>query len=72
MCQQNKGGWLHACGKWFGVYDEKDNDICVGVSESTAEVCAYFGGIKAHRVSKSVMLDYSLTFGSKRYRWSYL
>jgi len=57
-----------ACGKWFGVYDERDGEACVGVFESTAEICAFFGGIKPHRVSKSVMLDYSLTFGSKRYK----
>jgi hypothetical protein len=57
-----------ACGKWFALYDVKDNEACVGVFESTAEICAYFGGIKPHRVSKSVMLNYPLTFGDKRFR----
>ncbi|MCL2224102.1 MAG: hypothetical protein FWB96_03935 [Defluviitaleaceae bacterium] len=57
-----------ACGHWYGVYNMRDGEACVGVFESTAEICAFFGGIKAHRVSKSVMLDYWLTFGSERYK----
>jgi hypothetical protein len=57
-----------ACDKWFALYDMCDGEACIGVIERTSEICAYFGGIKPHGVSKSVMLDYRLTFDRDRYK----
>jgi len=55
------------CGKYYGVYDLNRNEACVGIFESTAEIAAYFGGIKKHRISKGIMCQHLLTFGSDRY-----
>lgn len=54
-------------GKWYGVYNVKNEDECVGVFESTAEVCKYFGGIRPNRVSCAIVRKNPLAFGSERY-----
>ena len=54
-------------GKYYGVYDTKDGDACVGVFESTAEICAFFGGIRANRVSCAIVRKNPLAFKSERY-----
>jgi len=56
------------CGKYYGVYNLKEDGACVGVFESTSEIADYFGGIKNHRISKSVMLNYPLVFGKERFK----
>jgi len=61
-------GLVIISGHWYAVYNIREDEACVGVFESTAEICAFFGGILKHWVSKSVMLNYSLTFGSERYK----
>ena len=57
------------CGKYYGVYDLRKNEAeaCVGVFESTAEICAFFGGIKRNRVSSGIMRHNVLTLGKERY-----
>ena len=65
---RKREGLGHLCGKYYGIYDEKRDGACVGIFESTAEICAFFGGIKAHRVSKSVMLNYAMVFGKDRFK----
>ena len=55
------------CGKYYGVYDLKRDEACVGIFESTAEIAAHFGGIRKHRISKGIMQKHLLTFGSDRY-----
>jgi len=55
------------CGKWYAVYNLRRDYECVGVFESTAEICAYFGGIKAHRVSQAISRKNPLTFKSDRF-----
>jgi len=54
-------------GKWYGVYDIRDYEQCVGVFESTEELCAFFGGITRDRVWHAIYRNGPLTFGSKRY-----
>ncbi len=54
-------------GKYYGVYDIHREDECVGVFESTAEVCAFFGGIRPNRVSCAIIRKNPLAFKTKRY-----
>ena len=54
-------------GKYYGVYDIKRKDECVGVFESTAEICAFFGGIRPNRVSCAITRKNPLAFKSERY-----
>jgi hypothetical protein len=55
-------------GIFYGVYDLKNDEACVGVFESTAEVCAFFGGITESRVWCGRTRDNALTFKTERYR----
>ncbi len=54
-------------GKYYGVYDIHREDECVGVFESTKEVCDFFGGIRPNRVSCAIIRKDPLTFKTKRY-----
>ena len=54
-------------GKYYGIYDMKRGEECVGVFESTAEICAFFGGIRPNRVSCAIVRKNPLTFGRERY-----
>ena len=54
-------------GKYYGVYDIKREEECIGVFESTAEICAYFGAIRPNRVSCAIVRKNPLTFGRERY-----
>ena len=54
-------------GKYYGVYNIKREDECVGVFESTAEICAFFGGIRPNRVSCAISRKNPLAFKSERY-----
>jgi len=54
-------------GKWYGVYDMKRENRCVGTFESTAEICAYFGGITKNRVWHAIHRKSPLAFKSDRF-----
>ena len=54
-------------GKYYGVYDIKNEDSCVGVFESTREICAFFGDIREKRVSCAISRKKPLAFKSERY-----
>jgi hypothetical protein len=54
-------------GKYYGVYDMKREDECVGVFESTKELCDFFGGIRPNRVSCAIVRKNPLAFKAKRY-----
>ena len=54
-------------GKYYGVYNIKREDECLGIFESTAEVCKFFGGIRENRVSCAIVRKNPLVFGSERY-----
>jgi len=54
-------------GKYYGVYDMRDEDRCLGVFESTDEMCAFFGGIKRGRIWCAISRKNPLTFKAKRY-----
>jgi hypothetical protein len=54
-------------GRYYGVYDLKREDECVGVFESTDELCAFFGGIKRYRVWCAISRKNPLAFKTKRY-----
>jgi hypothetical protein len=55
-------------GKYFGVYDLKHDETCVGVFESIAEICKFFGGITESRVWCGMSRNNALTFKTERYR----
>ena len=55
-------------GKYFGVYDIKDGDICVGVFESINEICAFFEITNRNRIECSICRKNPLAFKEKRYR----
>lgn len=54
-------------GKYYGVYNIKREDECLGIFESTAEVCKFFGGIRPNRVSCAIVRKNPLVFGRERY-----
>ena len=54
-------------GKYFGVYDVRRGDACVGTFERVAEICAFFGGITQSRVWCAVTRKNPLAFGRERY-----
>jgi len=54
-------------GKYYGVYDLKNDEMCVGVFESVSEICEFFGGITKSRVWCAVTRKNPLAFKSKRY-----
>lgn len=54
-------------GKFYGVYDLKRNDECVGVFNNINEICDFFGGIRRNRVECAICRKNPLAFGSKRY-----
>ena len=55
-------------GKYYGVYDVRNGDACVGVFENVDEICAFFGGIAKRRVWCAVCRDNALTFKAERFR----
>ena len=57
-----------ACGKWYGLYNLKEGEACVGVFENTAEICAFFGITSKNRISSGIMRGNILTFGQERYQ----
>jgi len=68
MCHRNERGWGGmACGKWYGLYNLKEGEACVGVFESTAEICKFFGITSKNRISSGIMRGNTLTFGKERY-----
>jgi hypothetical protein len=54
-------------GKYYGVYNIKNDEECVGIFESTAEICAFFGGIRTNRVSCAIVRKNPLAFKTERY-----
>jgi alanyl-tRNA synthetase len=56
-----------ACGKWYSVHDQINNEACVGVFESTAEICKFFGITSKNRISSGIMRGNIITFGKERY-----
>jgi hypothetical protein len=54
-------------GKYYGLYDMKRNDECVGVFEGIQEICDFFGGIRRNRVECAICRKNPLAFGSERY-----
>ncbi len=54
-------------GKYYGVYNMKREDECVGVFESTQEICDFFGGIRLNRVSCAIVRKNPLAFKTERY-----
>jgi len=54
-------------GKYYGVYNIKREDECLGIFESTEEVCAFFGGITRSRVWCAIFRKNPLAFKSERY-----
>jgi hypothetical protein len=56
-----------ACGKWYSVHDQINNEACVGVFESTDEICKFFGITSKNRISSGIMRGNILTFGKERY-----
>ena len=55
-------------GKYYGVYDIKDDDAFVGIFESIAEIAAFFGGIRPNRIECAICRNNPLAFGAKRYK----
>ena len=55
-------------GKYFGVYNLKDDEACVGTFESIREICTFFGGITESRVWCGMSRNNALTFKTERYR----
>jgi hypothetical protein len=55
-------------GKYFGVYDLKHDEACVGVFESIRDICAFFGGITESRVWCGMSRNNALTLKTERYR----
>ena len=54
-------------GKYYGVYDLKRSEECIGVFGSINEICNFFGGIRRHRVECAICRKNPLAFGSERY-----
>ena len=54
-------------GKYYGVYDIRNDDACVGIFESIEEVCTFFGGIRRNRIECAICRNNPLTFGAKKY-----
>ena len=54
-------------GKYFGIYDLKDNEQCIGVFESVDEICRFFRITNQNRIHESVHRKTPLAFHSKRY-----
>ena len=54
-------------GKYFGVYDIKNDEQCVGVFESVEEICRFFRITNVNRIHEAVHRKMLLAFKSKRY-----
>ena len=54
-------------GKYFGVYDMKDNEQCLGIFESVEEICRFFRITNQNRIHEAVHRKMPLAFRSKRY-----
>lgn len=54
-------------GKYFGVYDIKNDEQCIGVFESVEEICRFFRITNQNRIHESVHRKMPLAFKSKRY-----
>lgn len=54
-------------GKYYAVYDMKDEEVCIGVFESIEEICTFFGGIRRNRVECAITRKNPLAFKAKRY-----
>ena len=54
-------------GRYFGVYDLKNDEQCVGIFESVAEICRFFRINNLNRVHESVHRKRPLVFKKKRY-----
>lgn len=53
-------------GKYYGVYDMKRGEECVGVFNNINEICCFFGGIRQNRVECAICRKNPLAFGSER------
>jgi hypothetical protein len=54
-------------GKYYGVYDIKHDENCVGVFNSIAEISAFFGGVRLNRIECAITRKNPLAFKSERY-----
>ncbi len=54
-------------GKYYGVYNTKREDECVGVFESHEEISEFFGGIRPNRIACAIIRKNPLTFKKERY-----
>jgi len=54
-------------GKYYGVYDLKNEDACVGVFESINEIAAFFGGIRRNRIECAIVRKNPIALKNKRY-----
>jgi hypothetical protein len=54
-------------GKYYGIYNIKREDECLGIFESRQEISDFFGGIKLNRISCAVVRKNPLMFGKERY-----
>ena len=57
----------HRYGRSRTLMNLKITSTCIGVFESTAEICAYFGGIRPNRVSCAITRKKPLAFKSERF-----
>jgi len=55
-------------GKFYGLYDIRDSDICVGIFESINEICVFLGITNRNRIECSICRCTPLVFKEKRYR----
>jgi len=60
-------GVVDVKGKYYGVYDFKRGDACLGAFESVDEICDFFGGITNSRVWCAVTRKHPLAFKTERY-----
>jgi hypothetical protein len=69
MYHENERDWGGmACGKWYGLYNLKEGEACVGIFENTAEIRAFFGITSKNRISSGIIRGNILTFEQERYQ----
>ena len=54
-------------GRYFAIYDLKQNEQCRGIFESIEEVCNFFGGISQDRVMHAIHRKMPLAFKTERF-----